>query len=247
MINILSFVPIIGIYKIISPSRRIYIGQSVDIERRKQEYKNIKCKGQPKLYNSLLKYGWDNHLFEIVEECTLEQLNEREIYWGEYYNVLNNGLNCSLGKSGGKQSLKTISKRAKSIKLAFDNMEVDKKEDRLNKILTSRPKKYQKSNKIRKIHPSRGPISDEIKNKISKSTLGKSKKIGYKQTQEHISKRIHSLYKPIIQFDLDNTYLKEWPSIQSAADFLNINSKGIQHCCKNKQKTAFGYIWKYQN
>ena len=47
----------IGIYKITSPSNKIYIGQSINIERRFNSYKNLShCKQQIKLYNSLQKY-----------------------------------------------------------------------------------------------------------------------------------------------------------------------------------------------
>ena len=105
MINITPPLPIIGIYKITSPSGKIYIGQSVNWERRHQEYQRLQCKNQRKLYNSLLKYGVEQHIFELIEECPLEQLNEREIYWGEYYEVLGkNGLGLKLGNAGGKRS-----------------------------------------------------------------------------------------------------------------------------------------------
>ena len=92
----------IGIYKITSPTGKIYIGQSTNINNRKYYYSSIKCDKQPKLYNSLLKYGWEQHIFEIVEECNLEQLNDKEIYWGMYYNVLGeDGLNLRLGDANG--------------------------------------------------------------------------------------------------------------------------------------------------
>lgn len=85
----------IGIYKITSPSGRIYIGQSVDLENRQKVYSKLKCKLQIRLYSSLLKYGWVNHKFEIIEECSVEIINDRERYWQEFYNVLGKkGLNC---------------------------------------------------------------------------------------------------------------------------------------------------------
>ncbi len=87
----------IGIYKIINPKGRIYIGQSVDLENRFYHYKIMNCKKQPRLYNSFIKYGVDNHIFEILEECQLTVLNERERYWQEQYDVLSkHGLNCVL-------------------------------------------------------------------------------------------------------------------------------------------------------
>jgi hypothetical protein len=101
----------IGIYKIISPTNKIYIGQSTNIENRKYYYASIKCDKQHKLYNSLVKYGWEQHKFEVIEECSLEQLNEREIYWGQYYDVLSeNGLNLRLGDANGLCSEETKQK-----------------------------------------------------------------------------------------------------------------------------------------
>ena len=49
----------IGIYKIISPSGKIYIGQSRNIDKRFQQYKRLNCAKQPRLYNSFIKYGID--------------------------------------------------------------------------------------------------------------------------------------------------------------------------------------------
>lgn len=88
----------IGIYKITNPKGAIYIGSSKEIERRFKRYKSLKCKSQPKLYNSFVKYGVENHIFEIIEECQIEYLFQKENYYGLNYNCLdkNKGLNCHL-------------------------------------------------------------------------------------------------------------------------------------------------------
>ena len=87
----------IGIYKIISPSKKIYIGQSRDIEKRFKQYKSNSCKTQIRLVHSFNKYGVDNHIFEIVEECDIEELNNKERYYQDLYDVIGkNGLNCIL-------------------------------------------------------------------------------------------------------------------------------------------------------
>jgi group I intron endonuclease len=105
----------IGIYKITSPNGRIYIGQSINIEKRWSYYKKIKCGQQRKIYNSLKKYGPENHVFEIVEECDIDLLNERELYWGKFFDSLSkNNLNLRLGKAQGKVSDETKSKISQS-------------------------------------------------------------------------------------------------------------------------------------
>ncbi len=61
------------------------------------------CKGQTRLYASLLKYGFSEHVFEIVEECEVPLLNAKERYWQDFYDVLGRGgLNCKLQSTEGK-------------------------------------------------------------------------------------------------------------------------------------------------
>jgi len=91
----------IGIYKITSPSKRIYVGQSIDIERRKISYEQVKCKEQPILFNSLKKYGWLKHKFEVLTECDVSELNDLERYYQDLFNCVNSkaGMNCMLTTS----------------------------------------------------------------------------------------------------------------------------------------------------
>lgn len=91
----------IGVYKITNPKGLIYIGSSKDIDTRWKWYKKLRCNSQIKLCNSLKKYGVDNHIFEIIEECDVKILLERELFYGTFYNCLDkkNGLNCRLPKS----------------------------------------------------------------------------------------------------------------------------------------------------
>lgn len=74
------------------------------MEDRKLDYNTSWCKGQTRLYNSIKKYGWENHIWEIVEECEINVLYERERFYGEKFNVLGiKGLNCILPKNGEKK------------------------------------------------------------------------------------------------------------------------------------------------
>jgi len=120
MINITNNIPLVGIYKITSPTGKVYIGQSKNIHQRWKFYFFLNCKNQIHLYNSLKKYGFENHKKDIIEECTLEQLDEREIFWKKYYlkEVNNNWkmvLFCELyDTGGGPKSEETKSKISKS-------------------------------------------------------------------------------------------------------------------------------------
>lgn len=72
----------VGIYKLVNPNGKIYIGQSINIEKRQYQY-NIMSRTSigPKLFNSLDKYGYNNHQFNIIEECNIHELDEKELYW----------------------------------------------------------------------------------------------------------------------------------------------------------------------
>lgn len=88
---------ITGIYKITSPSKKVYIGQAFDIKKRWCRYKNLHCKSQPRLYKSFLKYGVEKHKFEILVQCSVEDLNEMERFYQDAFCVINEkGLNCVL-------------------------------------------------------------------------------------------------------------------------------------------------------
>ena len=86
----------IGIYKITKKENgKSYIGQSNDIERRFSEHK-IKIDIPIKV--AIKKYGTDAFNFEIIEECPLDKLDEREKYWIAFYNTYKEfGYNCNEG------------------------------------------------------------------------------------------------------------------------------------------------------
>lgn len=86
---------ICGIYKITSPTGKVYIGQSKDIKNRWSSYITRECPKQILLDRSFKKHGVHNHIFEVIEECEADDLNCRERFWQEFYDVLGrNGLNC---------------------------------------------------------------------------------------------------------------------------------------------------------
>lgn len=115
--------PIIGIYKITNPTGKIYIGQSINIEVRLKSYKKKLPKNQPRLFNSFKKYGFENHIFEIIEVCELHDLNRFERYYQDLFNASNkNGLNCRLtgyDDISGSLSDETKKKMAKNKNLDY--------------------------------------------------------------------------------------------------------------------------------
>ena len=133
----------IGIYKITSPTGKVYVGQSTNIENRKKQYERLSCKSQTKLYNSIMSHGWKSHQHNIIEECNPDQLNEREIFWGTFYDVLGkNGLVCRLGEGNGFYSEETKQKMRKPKPEGYGNKISSNKERKkaISNSLKGKPK-----------------------------------------------------------------------------------------------------------
>lgn len=117
---------ICGIYKITSPSGKIYIGQSTCIKTRWASYKR-KMNAQIILKNSIKKYGWEAHIFEIIKECVPEKLNELEVYYIKFYDTFNtkHGLNSTSGGNSkyklSKEQIKQMSESRKGTHKGSDN------------------------------------------------------------------------------------------------------------------------------
>ena len=92
----------IGIYKFTNKiNNKSYIGQSVNINRRYKEHKNI-YRENTIFHDALIEFGFSNFIFTIVEECKINELNDKEIYYIKKYNTLfPNGYNVSSGGSNG--------------------------------------------------------------------------------------------------------------------------------------------------
>ena len=78
---------ITGIYKITNKiNGHYYIGQSIDIKARFRGHKYSSEKINDKDHNTPIhlaihKYGIENFELTILEECSKEELDEREVYW----------------------------------------------------------------------------------------------------------------------------------------------------------------------
>lgn len=186
---------IIGIYKIISPSGKIYIGQSKDIYNRWKCYHKPKKNVQTKLYNSFRKYGSKNHIFEIVQICEFSELNELEEKYVLEFDSVKNGLNARYG--GGAKG-KTTDETKEKLRLINTGKkysdEVNKKKGRKGVKCTAKrryrddiPEEEMKIRKERwsgKNNPNYGNklMTPEHKEKLIQSNLGK------KQTDEQKKK-----------------------------------------------------------
>jgi len=213
-----------GIYKITSPSHRIYIGESVDIEKRWKQYENFSGNSSsigPKLLNSFKKYGFNNHKFEVIEECNLENLDGMEVFWKKhYFNLFDSNwkhfLFCELyDRGGGPRSEETKIKMSISQKLNLSKPEVIK---------------------IRKINCTIAANKPGVQEKAVKNT--------------NWGLRNKKLLKPVVQLSLNGEFIREYPSLISIQT-LNKDKKWwaseIGMCCRKLIETKYGFKWKYKD
>jgi group I intron endonuclease len=241
------------IYKITNPKGKVYIGQTINLVRRKSNYKRLNCKSQTHLYNSIQKYGWGNHILEIIEECFVEDLGKQEKYWKTYYNSIKEGLNIRFDEEKGgrlsKETCKKISKAKKGVKYNKESslkksQSLKGNQNKLGTTLSQESKdKIGKANSKPKPKGFGEKIKSKERNKkISKSHTGKL----HLRTQEWSNKIGKSNKKPIIQYSLNGGFIREWDSAKDASMFIGCNPSPITACCKGKQKTCYGFKWSYK-
>jgi len=179
-----------------------YVGQSKHITKREQEHlyilKSKKKKDSIYFQNAYNKYNKKNFKFWIVEECAIELLDEREIFWIKelHSHVSENGYNISWG---GNTPMKNLVHSEESKKLISENSvgmlgkhHSQETKDRLSKINKGKHLSEETKQKMSDYHkklfednpnrfdgennPSFGKrFSEERKKRISLSQLGKKR------------------------------------------------------------------------
>jgi group I intron endonuclease len=227
-----------GIYKITNPKGKVYIGKTTNWEKRKYYYLSSWkwIKQQRKLYNSIVKYGIENHTLELFHTTTKTQLNKQEIYWINYFNSVNEGLNIKGGGQGGKLNQETKDRISQSL--------MGKKQSKETIEKRSKALKGLKRSELTKQLMSESAKGKVITwgDKISESKLANPIKHNL-ETKQKISK---ATSKPIIQFDKDYNIINEFPSAKEAQRFTNIKNDNISQCLRGNSKSAGGFIWKYK-
>jgi len=216
----------IGIYKITSPNNRIYIGQSINVERRFTTYKlNSKINKQPRLYGSFNKYGVENHKFEILCECEILELNNLERYYQDLFNVLEIGLNCTLTQTNNLDYKTSIETRKKI-------------------SLKAKGRKHTEKTKLKLSIAHKGKIlSSEHKEKLRLKLIGRkghTKKASQETKQKCRLNSTKHLSKIVLDFNTGVFY----NSAKEVSDLYKIKQSTFR--CKmngtNYNNTQFKYV-----
>lgn len=160
------------IYKITTPSDKVYIGQTINLIKRKSDYNKKRFSNQIKLWNYCEAHSWNpGDSFEVIEECLCGEnrsnINEREKYWVAFYDSHHNGLNCDDGgggRTGFKHSEET-KERLRQINLGKKLSEETKEKCRIANVGNT----YGTRAKGKK-------LSEETKKKLSESVKAYWKK-----------------------------------------------------------------------
>ena len=193
------------IYKITNPSGGIYVGQTVNYENRLKRYRWKACKKQRYLYNSFLKYGFDSHVFEILEANVSEdKLNEREVFWinetKSFYRMGAAGMNLNLGGNTpvwDKNRIEDFSSKFKGEKNPF-----------YGKTHTA---------EVRKI------FSENAKKQMQTQ----------KPTRLATEKGAAAKMRSIITYDKSGSFLFEYPSLTAVAKSMNVDVTTIRDALRS--------------
>ena len=215
-----------GIYCIENTiNQKKYIGQSIDIYRRWQEHKLARTKQT--ISSAIIKYGINNFSFRIIELCERNLLNEREIYWINYYDTYHNGYNETPGGS-------YVSDKCKKQINAYD----------LN------------GNYIRTYTSCRDAARDNncspqqiylVLNHLRR-TAG-SMQFRYLNDSTPVTSTNGAQgrhHKTILQLDLNDNIIAEFKTIEEASKITGAYGPSIGRVCRGIKNTTHGFKWRYK-
>lgn len=224
------------IYKITSPTGKIYIGKAVNFAARYATYRNRLAEGQPALHNSFLGHGFEAHVFEILETTTVDKLAELEVDYIKRYKSFakhnENGLNLTQGGDGafGRKDSEQVKERRASRHRGTKRSEETRK--RMSVAAKGKPKKYS---------------PEELEKKRTQLT-GNTINLGRKQSLDTIAKRIETVGSKgeILQLSDTGELVKKWPyNFATVAKSLKCDPTTIrQGVLSNGTKKLKGYYWK---
>lgn len=207
------------------------------------------------LKRAIKKYGKNNFSRTILEECkSKELLDEREIYWIKHFDAVNsnNYYNISSGGDGGNTIAGFSKKRLHELSLLHSKKLLESykigsrsmnnkltKEEVLNIIIPRLKNNEFNSDIANDLNVSSGTI-DDIRNHRTWKDLTKDIKF------DNISDRKRSRKpKTVSQYSIDGIKLKTFNSAFDAGKYIGKDSKQIMDVCSGNKKSAFGYVWRY--
>ncbi|MFR4451612.1 MAG: GIY-YIG nuclease family protein [Ruminococcus sp.] len=236
-----------GIYAIQNiVNNKYYVGQTKDFDQRWRQHSSRLLANKHENYhlqNAWNKYGADNFVFSIIEECASEIRDEREMFWIKEKDSFDNGYNLDQG-GGGCLGYKHSQDEINKMRQAHHPDKVVQLDMELNYIRTW----DSAAQAGKELGLSGSGIRACIRHKNYQKTIG-----GYfwileaeynsdTLNMEWFNIRNHKPRK-IIQFDQNMNFIQTFPSIASAQKQLHL--KDISSVCTRRRKTTHGFIFRY--
>lgn len=222
-------------------NNKVYVGSASNFQRRfylhKRELNNNNHHSNH-LQKSWNKYGSSNFEFIILEntECVKDVLLQTEQKYIDLY------------KSSNRKYGYNINPNAESSLGVKRSDEYKRKssESRKGKISGDKNPMFGKS--VYSVWVEKYGIeeADKMQKEANKKNSDSNKGKGKGEKNLIISALNKQKTRPVLQYDLNNTFIKEWNSITEAADYLKTTPKTIRKICLSGDAKKHNFIWKYK-
>jgi group I intron endonuclease len=105
-------------------NNKVYVGQTKrTLQERWKEHQRCKCSTNELhmlIKRAILKYGIKHFNIKVLEKCSFQDLNKREIYYIKFYNAYYEGYNMTKGGISGSKPLKLLNKQQEIVELYND-------------------------------------------------------------------------------------------------------------------------------
>ena len=217
----------IGIYKITNQlTQEVYIGQSKNIKHRIAQHKaaSKRLNETALLYRKIREYGIENFSFDVIEECNVDKLDEREIYWISYYNSYEKGYNMTRGGQGDNTASYI------DVQKVYSLWDEGKTVGQITEIT-----KY-----------SRQVIRNYLSTYPNYIPSESRKRSGCYLYHHKKGDDISAAPQKICRYTLNGEYIHSWNSRKEVLRELKINNAAVMRCCKKQQSSAGGYKWAFE-
>lgn len=227
-------------------NRKVYIGQTSQHPPEKRWLNGKGYSGNKHFDAAIKKYGWNNFEHKILyNNLSINEANDLEAFLINQYNSTNNKYGYNI-KPGGRNSPHS----EQTNKLISQS--------KMGHIVTDETKRKISENHADcsgKNNPRYGKhCSEETKQKIRENNRGNEQK-GVKRSIETIQKMIENhpdfsgynnpKARSVNQYSLDGKFIKQYSTLKEAGESIGQKGNSICICCKNNNRTAGGYKWKY--